>query len=115
MVLNGAVRDSEEIGRGSFPLYAAGVTHRGPYKDGPGEVNVPIAIDGMVIQPGDLMVGDGDGLLCIPYDNLDEVLAAVRKKMDLEKQMMADIAAGTLDVAWIDAALRRVGCDPEPR
>ena len=115
VVLNGAVRDSEEIGRGSFPLYAAGVTHRGPYKDGPGEVNVPIAIDGMVIQPGDLMVGDGDGLLCIPYDNLDEVLAAVRKKMDLEKQMMADIAAGTLDVAWIDAALRPVGCDPEPR
>ena len=115
VVLNGAVRDSEEIGRGSFPLYAAGVTHRGPYKDGPGEVNVPIAIDGMVIQPGDLMVGDGDGLLCIPYDNLDEVLAAVRKKMDLEKQMMADIATGTLDVAWIDAALRRVGCDPKPR
>ena len=115
VVLNGAVRDSEEIGRGSFPLYAAGVTHRGPYKDGPGEVNVPIAIDGMVIQPGDLMVGDGDGLLCIPYDNLDEVLAAVRKKMELEKQMMADIAAGTLDVAWIDAALRRVGCDPKPR
>ena len=115
VVLNGAVRDSEEIGRGSFPLYAAGVTHRGPYKDGPGEVNVPIAIDGMVIQPGDLMVGDGDGLLCIPYDNLDEVLAAVRKKMELEKQMMADIATGTLDVAWIDAALRRVGCDPKPR
>ena len=50
-----------------------------------------------------------------PASSLDEVLAAVRKKMELEKQMMADIATGTLDVAWIDAALRRVGCDPEPR
>lgn len=115
VVLNGAVRDSEEIGRGSFPLYAAGVTHRGPYKDGPGEINVPIAIDGMVIQPGDLIVGDGDGLLCIPYDDLDDVLAAVRKKMALEQQMMADIAAGTLDTTWIDATLKRLGCDPEPR
>ena len=52
IVLNGAVRDSEEIGQGEFPLYAAGVTHRGPYKDGPGEINVPIAIDGMVDPPG---------------------------------------------------------------
>ncbi len=115
VVLNGAVRDSEEIGRGSFPLYAAGVTHRGPYKDGPGEVNVPIAIDGMVIEPGDLIVGDADGLLCIPYEDLDGVLAAVRKKMDIERRMLADIAAGTLDTAWIDATLVRIGCDPKPR
>lgn len=115
VVLNGAVRDSDFIAQGSFPLYAAGVTHRGPYKDGPGEINVPIAIDGMVIEPGDLVVGDADGLLCIPYDSVEEVLAAVRKKMDLEKKMLADIAAGTLDTTWIDATLKRLGCDPEPR
>src|SRR6478736_10432784 len=69
VVLNGAVRDSEEIAAGDFPLYAAGVTHRGPYKDGPGEINVPIAIDGMVIEPGDLIVGDGDGIVCVPFAN----------------------------------------------
>ena len=99
VVLNGAVRDSEEIGQGSFPLYAAGVTHRGPYKDGPGEVNVPIAIDGMVIHPGDLILGDADGLLCVPFDEVEEVLAATHKKMELEKQMLADIAAGKLDTS----------------
>src|SRR6476469_9008023 len=71
VVLNGAVRDSEEIGRGDFPLYAAGVTHRGPYKDGPGEINVPVAIDGMVIHPGDLVVGDDDGLLSVPLDAVE--------------------------------------------
>lgn len=114
IVLNGAVRDSEEIGQGMFPLYAAGVTHRGPYKDGPGEINVSIAIDGMVIQPGDLVVGDADGLLCIPYTDVEQVLVATRKKMDIEKQMMADIAAGKLDTTWIDATLKRLGCDPEP-
>jgi regulator of RNase E activity RraA len=115
VVLNGAVRDSEEIGQGGFPLYAAGVTHRGPYKDGPGEVNVPIAIDGMVIHPGDLILGDADGLLCVPFDEVEEVLAATHKKMELEKQMLADIAAGKLDTSWIDATLKRIGCNTEAR
>jgi RraA family protein len=115
VVLNGAVRDSEEIGEGSFPLYAAGVTHRGPYKDGPGEINVPIAIDGMVVHPGDLVLGDADGLLCVPYDSVDEVLAATRAKMEAEKKMLADIAAGRLDTSWIDATLKRIGCNTEPQ
>ncbi len=115
VVLDGAVRDCDAIGEGAFPLYAAGVTHRGPYKDGPGEINVPIAIDGMVVHPGDLIVGDADGLLCVPFDAAEEILAAVRQKMEAERQMLADIAAGTLDTSWIDATLRRIGCDPEPR
>lgn len=114
IVLNGAVRDSEEIARGAFPLYAAGVTHRGPYKDGPGEINVPIAIDGMVIEPGDLIVGDADGLLCVPYDQAEALLAATRQKMEAEKKMLADIAAGKLDTSWIDATLKRIGCNTEP-
>jgi RraA family protein len=114
VVLNGAVRDSEEIGQGDFPLYAAGVTHRGPYKDGPGEINVPIAIDGMVIHPGDLIVGDPDGLLCVPFDEAEQLLAATHKKMEAEKKMLADIAAGRLDTSWIDATLKRIGCNPEP-
>lgn len=115
VVLNGAIRDSEEIGEGEFPVYAAGVTHRGPYKDGPGEINVRIAIDGMVIHAGDLIVGDADGLLCVPFDSVEEVLTATRYKMALEKQMLADIAAGKLDTAWIDATLKRIGCNTEPQ
>ena len=114
VVLNGAVRDSEEIGQGTFPLYAAGVTHRGPYKDGPGEINVPVAIDGMVIEPGDLVVGDADGLLCIPFDKAEDVLAATHKKREIEKKMLADIAAGKLDTSWIDVTLQRIGCNTEP-
>lgn len=114
VVLNGAVRDSEEIGQGTFPLYAAGVTHRGPYKDGPGEINVPIAIDGMVIEPGDLVVGDADGLLCVPFEQAEEILAATHKKMEAEKKTLADIAAGKHDKSWVDAALKRIGCNTEP-
>ena len=67
MVIYGSIRDYDTIHAGKFPVFAAGVTHRGPYKDGPGEINVPIAIDGMVIEPGDLIVGDGDGIVCVPF------------------------------------------------
>ena len=114
IVLNGAARDSEAIGQGDFPFYAAGVTHRGPYRDGPGEINVPIAIDGMVIHPGDLIVGDADGLLCVPFDDAERLLAATHKKTEVERKMLVDIAAGQLDTSWIDVALKRLGCNPDP-
>jgi regulator of RNase E activity RraA len=115
VVLYGAVRDIDVISVSSFPIYAAGVTHRGPYKDGPGEINVPIAIDGMVIHPGDLLIGDADGLLCIPYDDVERVLADAREKVALEKKTIANIEAGTHDTSWIDARLKAIGCNPTPR
>jgi regulator of RNase E activity RraA len=115
IVLNGAVRDIDVIAAGSFPLYAAGVTHRGPYKDGPGEINVPIAIDGMVIQPGDLVLGDADGLLCVPYEDVEQVLAASREKVALEEKTIANIRGGKHDTSWVDARLKALGCDPTPR
>lgn len=115
IVLNGAVRDIDVIAAGSFPVYAAGVTHRGPYKDGPGEINVPIALDGMVVQPGDLMLGDADGLLCVPFADVEQVLAAARDKVALEQTTMANIRAGKHDTAWVDARLKALGCDPTAR
>jgi RraA family protein len=111
IVINGAVRDIAAIRAGTFPVYAAGVTHRGPYKDGPGEINVPIAIDGMVIEPGDLMIGDDDGLLCVPFDGVESVYKATKDKHAAEEKQMADIAAGKSDRSWVDAALKRLGCE----
>ena len=115
IVLNGAIRDLDIISASNFPIYAAGVSHRGPYKDGPGEINVPIAIDGMVIQPGDLILGDADGLLCVPYDDCERVLAASREKVALEEKTIANIDAGKHDTSWVDARLKALGCDPTPR
>lgn len=113
MVLNGAIRDAKALREGDFPVFAAGVTHRGPYKDGPGEINVPIAIDGMVIEPGDLVIGDDDGLLCVPFDEVDALYEATRKKMKQEAEQIAAIQAGTNDIAWIDQTLARLGCPIE--
>ena len=62
IVINGAIRDLDALRAGSLPVYAAGVTHRGPYKDGPGEINVAVSFDGMVVEPGDLVIGDNDGV-----------------------------------------------------
>jgi regulator of RNase E activity RraA len=111
VVINGAIRDSGAIRSQHFPVFAAGITHRGPYKNGPGEINVPIAIDGMVIAPGDLMLGDDDGLLCVPFDDLDAVLAAASAKFEAEQKQMANIEAGTHSAAWVDESLRKVGCE----
>lgn len=113
-VMNGAIRDVDTIGAGSFPVYAAGVTHRGPYKSGPGEINVPIALDGMVIEPGDLVVGDADGLLCVPFAAAEQVLEATRAKNAAEQVTLREIAEDRLDVAWIDAALAQLGCTVHP-
>lgn len=110
-VLNGAIRDVDAFVETNLPVWAAGVTHRGPYKDGPGEINVPIAIDGMVIEPGDLIIGDSDGVLCVPFDQLAEVYAKTAAKQDAETKQMAAIEAGTNDRSWVDAALKRLGCE----
>jgi RraA family protein len=112
VVINGAVRDSAWIRANTFPVFAAGVTHRGPYKDGPGEINVPISIDGMVIAPGDLIIGDDDGILCVPFDEAEALYAAAKAKADLEARTLADTQAGKLDPkSWVDEALRRLGCE----
>lgn len=111
IVINGAIRDRDGLRAGQFPVYAAGVSHRGPYKDGPGEINVPIALGGMVINPGDLILGDGDGLVAVPFAETEAVYAAARRKHLAEEQMLADIRAGTpQNRDWVDETLKRLGC-----
>ncbi|MDR0441055.1 MAG: RraA family protein [Candidatus Accumulibacter sp.] len=111
IVLYGAVRDIAAIRAGSWPVYAAGVSHRGPYKNGPGEINVPIAIEGMVVEPGDLIVGDEDGLLCVPYAETEMVHEAAAKKHAFEEKKMQAVLEGRDDRSWVDAALARLGCE----
>lgn len=110
IVIYGAIRDSAELMAGSFPVFACGVTHRGPYKDGPGEVNVPIAIGGMVINPGDLICGDADGLVSVAMDDAELIFTAASKKHDAETNQMAAIKVGKNDRSWVDASLIKLGC-----
>lgn len=109
VVLNGAVRDLGWIKVRDFPVFAAGVTHRGPYKDGPGEINCPISIGGTVVAPGDLVLGDDDGVIAIGCDDVDKVYEAASRKHEAETRQLAAIEAGTNDRSWVDAELRRQG------
>jgi regulator of RNase E activity RraA len=112
VVINGAVRDYGWIKSNSFPVFAAGITHRGPYKDGPGEINVPVALDGMVIEPGDLMLGDDDGLLCVPFDQAAAIHPQARAKNEDEAKILANTQAGKLDAKkWVDESLKKLGCE----
>lgn len=110
IVIYGAIRDAAAIRAGTFPVFAAGITHRGPYKDGPGEVNGRIAIEGMVIEQGDLVIGDEDGLVAVPRLEAETVLAAAKAKFAAETAQMEAILAGRNDRAWVDKALERLGC-----
>ena len=110
-VLNGAVRDAEAFLDVNLPVFAAGVTHRGPYKDGPGEINVSVAIDGMVIEPGDLIIGDWDGVLAVPLNEVDIILKKTEEKQDAEIKELKRIKAGEWDRGWVDKILIERGCD----
>jgi RraA family protein len=109
-VIDGAIRDVDDIAARPLPVYSRGVTARGPTREHPGEINVPVSVGGISVQPGDLIVGDADGLVAVPTAALAQVLEAVAALREKERKLLADIAAGTVDRAWVDAALRAKGC-----
>ncbi|WNJ98815.1 RraA family protein [Thalassospiraceae bacterium LMO-JJ14] len=110
-VINGSVRDRDELLEINLPIYALGATHRGPYKDGPGEIGFPISLSGMVINPGDLILGDGDGVLCVPREHAQSVLEAAKAKQKAEVAQLKQIKEGTVDRSWVDEALAAKGCE----
>jgi len=103
VVIDGAIRDVAEIRERDFPVYARGVNHRGPYKDGPGEINVPVSIGGMVVNPGDIVVGDQDGLLAFPQTEAALVIEKAKAQMLKEAQTMQAMREGRWDRSFIDA------------
>lgn len=111
IVINGAIRDSSAIRAAAFPIFAAGVTHRGPYREGPGEIGLPIAIDGMVIETGDLIIGDDDGFVCVPRRDAEDVFKKATAKHAAEDKQMTDTLAGKTDRSWVDIALQKLGCE----
>ncbi len=112
LVVDGAVRDVASFRGDDFPCYARGVCHRGPYKDGPGEINVPVSIGGMVVHPGDIVIGDDDGVVFVTPAEARQVAEASRRKADAEAETFRAIADGSYDDAWVDQALRAHGVLP---
>ncbi|MCO5092918.1 RraA family protein [Bosea sp. (in: a-proteobacteria)] len=109
IVINGAVRGTDEIGRKDFPCFARGTTCRGPFKTGPGEYNIPVAIDTLVIAPGDIVVGDTDGLVAFPPTEAGRLITAAGAQLAKEEEGVRAIAQNRWDRSWIAATEAKYG------
>ena len=95
-----------------FQVYARSATPNGPYKNGPGEINVPVVIGGKIVYPGDIVVGDDDGVIFIRPEIADEIadatLGVEKKEADIMKHILED---GTYIRPWVDEKLKEIGCE----
>ena len=109
IVVDGAIRDVEGITRLGMPAYSRAVCPGSCDKDGPGEINVPISCGGAVVSPGDIVVGDADGIAVVPRDQAADILERVVQLMAREQKRIAEIGAGQIFKAEIDETLRKKG------
>ena len=109
-VIDGAVRDIAELAVMGMPVWARGHTHRGPSKDGPGEINVPVTVGGMTVNPGDLVVADADGVVAVAPGDLDTLWPRVEDQIRKEAQLRKTAQEGTADPERFNSILRAKGC-----
>lgn len=108
-VIDGAVRDTEECAAGDFPIFAAGCNPNGPLKNSGGRINWPVSLAGTTVNPGDLIVGDADGVVVVPREKAAEIVEGAQAKVDMENKRMAAIGRGELVQAWVGESLQAVG------
>ncbi len=109
IVVDGAIRDVSGIARLAFPAFSRSVSPGACDKDGPGEINVPVSCGGTVVLPGDIIVGDADGVVVVPRASAEEVLALADALVARERKRVAEILGGELYKAEIDESLRKKG------
>jgi RraA family protein len=105
IVVDGAIRDAAAFRDADFPCYARAASHRGPYKNGPGAVNVPVCVGGQLVQPGDIVLGDEDGIVSFPQSDAPRLLAAIEQTARFEEAIRAEIANGRVEQSWLTKAL----------
>lgn len=105
-VVDGLIRDLPAIrALGDFPVFARGVTPKGPLHRGPGEINHPISCGGIVVNPGDIVVADLNGIVVVPRGIAADLLERLRAKAAGEAAYTAAVARGEFSNEWVDAAL----------
>ena len=111
IVVDGAVRDADALRAMDIAAYAAGITPAGPSKEGPGEINFPISCGGVLINPGDIMIGDCDGIVAIHSEDAPEVLKKAQATVKKEADIIRDIKNREWDRSWVDKVLRDKNCE----
>ena len=105
IIIDGPIRDFDEIQNLDFPVYGTGTTPGGPYKEGPGEVNVPISCGGISINPGDIILADYDGVIVIPRNDSAAILEKAKKIKETDAAKVIESGKGTVNRSWVDKAL----------
>ena len=110
-VVHGAVRDTDAIRALGFPVWATAISVEHPEKRGPAAVNVPVVLDGVLVEPGDIVAADADGVLVIPRALLASTIEGAEKRAAAEVTIRARIAAGELplDILGIRAVIEGLG------
>lgn len=113
IVCDGAIRDQGGLATmEDFQVYARSATPNGPYKNGPGEINVPVVIGGKIVYPGDIVVGDDDGVVFIRPDDAARLADATegveKKEADIMKHILEE---GTYIRPWVEEKLKEIGCE----
>ena len=110
VVIDAAIRDSLELRELGFPVFAVGANPNGPTKFVPGRINWPISCGGIAVAPGDLVVGDADGVVVVEREKAASLLDAAQKKVDDETARIAAIKQGKdLRPKWLEGSLRAAG------
>ena len=105
IVIDGPIRDIDEIGQWDFPVYATGTTPGGPYKEGPGEINVPISCGEISVNPGDIILADPDGVIVIPRKDAPQILEDAKKFQAADESKLEAAKNGTANRAWVEKTL----------
>ncbi|MGF6265954.1 RraA family protein [Paraburkholderia youngii] len=109
IIIDGAVRDAHELANGDYPIFSAGLNPCGPTKSVAGRVNAPISIGGAAVNPGDLVVGDADGVVVIARHDVARIIDLAQKKLDMETARIAAIHKGDVRPGWVEKELRAAG------
>lgn len=109
IIIDGPIRDIDEIGKWDFPVYATGTNPGGPYKEGPGEINVPVSCGNISVNPGDIILADPDGVVVIPRQDAAEILAAAQKFQAADEAKLAAAKNGTANRDWVEKSLADKG------
>lgn len=111
VIVDGCIRDAQSIAQLDFPVYARGISPNGPYKNGPGEIGFPVSFGGQVVFPGDIILGDGDGLIVVRPQEAPLFLEEAEGYPPKEERMMREIREGRgMDHTWLNQLLEEKGC-----
>jgi RraA family protein len=112
VIVDGSIRDCEQIGEMDISVYAKGVSPNGPYKNGPGEIGTVISFAGQVVHPGDIVVGDQDGIVFIRPSEAKRLAEQVEKVEEKEQKILKDIFENhSYDRPWVDEILTQINCE----